>query len=170
MAIQTPVRAPAFRSRNTPSPMKGIVVTGTPLVGLLTGCGASASSSLPPTGTPTATATPTATPTPAPTATDVPPVPVATAPPTALPVPTMPGVVHCYLDSAVAKLQTVGVSIANIAFTTLGENSVVLLESNWIVLTESPAANAALGAGIVHLGVVKLTDPKAAGITPLSCA
>lgn len=82
----------------------------------------------------------------------------------------MVDVVHCYLDSAVAKVQTVGVSIANIAFTTLGENSVVLLESNWIVLTQSPAANAALGAGIVHLGVVKLTDPKAAGITPLSCA
>jgi hypothetical protein len=101
---------------------------------------------------------------------DVPPVPVATAPPTALPVPTMPDVVHCYLDSAVAKVQTVGVSIANIVFTTLGENTVMLLESNWVVLTESPAANAAVGAGIVHLGVVKLSDPMAAGITPLSCA
>jgi hypothetical protein len=58
---------------------------------------------------------------------------VATAPPTALPVAlpvsTMADVVHCYLDSAVAKAQTVGVSIANIAFTTLGENTVVLLES-----------------------------------------
>jgi len=82
----------------------------------------------------------------------------------------MPNVVDCYLDSAVAKAQAAGVSGANIVFTTLGENSVVLLESNWIVLTQSPTAGGALGAGIVHLGVVKLTDPKAAGITPLSCA
>jgi acetyl-CoA carboxylase beta subunit len=82
----------------------------------------------------------------------------------------MPNVVDCYLDSAVAKVQAAGVSSANIAFTTLGQNSVVLLESDWIVLTQSPTAGGAVGAGIVHLGVVKLTDPKASGITPMSCA
>jgi hypothetical protein len=49
----------------------------------------------------------------------------------------------------------------------LGENQVVILESNWIVLTQTPAAGTKLASGqLVHLGVVKTSDPKAAGITP----
>ena len=43
----------------------------------------------------------------------------------------------------------------------------VILESNWIVLTQTPAAGTKLASGqLVHLGVVKTSDPKAAGITP----
>jgi hypothetical protein len=50
---------------------------------------------------------------------------------------------------------------------TLGQNSIVIKQSDWIVLTQTPAAGQTLtSASLVHLGVVKLSDPKAAGITP----
>ncbi|MFF4028725.1 PASTA domain-containing protein [Streptomyces sviceus] len=79
----------------------------------------------------------------------------------------MPNVVHEYLDSARKKLNDLGVGDDQIVNTTLGENSVVLVESNWVVLTQTPAAGTTLTMGTpVHLGVVKLTDPKASGITP----
>ncbi len=81
----------------------------------------------------------------------------------------MPNVVHEYLDTARDNLKNLGLTDDQIVNTTLGDNSVVIIESDWIVLTQTPAAGAVLpDGGSVHLGVVKLTDPKAAGITPKS--
>jgi beta-lactam-binding protein with PASTA domain len=79
----------------------------------------------------------------------------------------MPDVTHFYLDSAYKKLNDLGVSDDRISDTTMGENSVVVDRSNWIVLTQTPAAGQTLAPGeLVHLGVVKVSDPKASGITP----
>ncbi|MFE6849010.1 PASTA domain-containing protein [Streptomyces sp. NPDC057686] len=82
----------------------------------------------------------------------------------------MPNVVHCYLDSARRRLKTLGLAVDQIVNSTLGDNSVVIEESNWIVLTQSPLSGEALtSSSVVHLGVVKLNDPKASGITANNC-
>lgn len=79
----------------------------------------------------------------------------------------LPNVVHYMLDSAENMLGAAGLDDSQVVETTLGENSFVLIASNWVVLTETPKPGSVIKPGqLVHLGVVKLSDPMAAGIAP----
>jgi len=144
----------------SPSPKVTAVVVGV-VLGLtgLSGCSTSGGSSQ--TG-PTVTATVTAT---APGKASPSATPVASTSPSVA--QAVPNVVHYYLDSAHSALSAAGLSDSAIVESAVGENSVVIIEHNWIVLSQVPAAGTPMTSGtIVHLNVVKLTDPKASGITP----
>ncbi len=91
------------------------------------------------------------------------------APTRTLTTSAMPDVTHFYLDSARRKLTSLGLRESQVVNSTLGENSLVVKPSNWIVLTQDPPAGGHISAdSVIHLGVVKLSDPKARGISPRS--
>lgn len=113
-----------------------------------------------PTTTTEAPTTTAATTTEAPTTATAPPTtaPPTTAPPTTPPAVLMPDVVCMNLQVAQDTIQEAGVFFSRSEDAT-GQERLQVLDSNWVVVAQTPAPGSAIGEGDAVLSVVKLDEP-----------
>ena len=132
-----------------------IAVVGS-LVFVAAACGSSSDSASESTVAPTTVAPTTAAPeiTAAPTTA----VPTTTAAPAPAATAIMPDVVCMNLQAAQNKIQENGVFFSD-SFDATGEGRMQINDSNWIVVSQTPAAGSPITEGSANLGAVKEGEP-----------